>query len=47
MLSFVLMISGCHNILDPEKWDSDFYTTSLHRAMEYLASDIKNIKDSL
>jgi len=33
--------------LDPEEWDSDFHTTSLHGAMEYLASDIKNIKDSL
>ena len=33
--------------LDPEKWDGDFHATSLHRAMEYLASDIKNIKDSL
>ena len=33
--------------LDPEKWDSDFHATSLHGAMEHLASDIKNIKDSL
>jgi len=33
--------------LDPEEWDSDFYATSLHGAMEYLTLDIKNIKDSL
>ena len=33
--------------LDPEEWDGDFYATLLHGTMEYLASDIKNIKDSL
>ena len=33
--------------LDPEEWDSDFHTTSLHGTIEHLASDIKNIKDSL
>ena len=33
--------------LDPEEWDGEFYTISLHRLMEHLASDIKNIKDSL
>ena len=32
--------------LDPEKWDGKFYATSLHRAMKYVVSDIKNIKDS-
>ena len=33
--------------LDPESWDSKFCAVSLHRFMEHLASDIKNIKDSL
>jgi len=33
--------------LDSEEWDSDFHATSLHRAMEHLASNIKNIKDFL
>jgi len=33
--------------LDPKEWDSDFHATSLHKAMEHLASDVKNIKDSL
>jgi len=33
--------------LDPEEWDGDFCATSLHRAMEHLVSDVKNIKDSL
>jgi len=29
--------------LDPKEWDSDFYTTSLHRAMEHLVSDVKTL----
>jgi len=33
--------------LDPEEWDSDFRATSLHGAIEHLALDVKNIKDSL
>jgi len=33
--------------LDPEEWDSNFHTTSLHGAIEYLASNVKSIKDSL
>jgi len=33
--------------LNPEKWDGNFYATSLHGAMEHLVSDVKNIKDSL
>ena len=33
--------------LDPESWDSDFHVISLHRSIEHLVSDIKNIKDSL
>jgi len=33
--------------LDPEKWDGNFHATSLYKAIEHLASDIKNIKDSL
>jgi len=33
--------------LDPELWDGEFYAVSLHRFMEHLASDIKNIKESL
>jgi len=33
--------------LDPKEWDGDFHTTLLHRAMEHLASNVKNIKDSL
>jgi len=33
--------------LDPDLWDSKFRTVSLHESIEYLASDIKNIKESL
>ena len=33
--------------LDLNSWDSKFRTVSLHRLMEHLASDIKNIKESL
>ena len=33
--------------LDPKEWDGDICATSLHGAMEHLASDVKNIKDSL
>ena len=33
--------------LDPEEWDSKFHVILLHRAMEHLVLDVKNIKDSL
>jgi len=33
--------------LDPESWDGNFCAISLHESMEHLASDVKNIKDSL
>jgi len=33
--------------LDPESWDSEFRTVSLYKSIEHLASDIKNIKESL
>jgi len=33
--------------LDPEEWDSEFHITSLHGTMKHVASDVKNIKDSL
>ena len=33
--------------LDPKFWDSNFHAISLYRFIEHLASDIKNIKDSL
>ena len=31
--------------LDPKSWDSNFHAILLHGAMEYLASDIKHIKE--
>ena len=33
--------------LDPESWNGDFQAISLHRSMEHLVSDVKNIKESL
>ena len=33
--------------LDPESWDGNFWAILLHRLMEHLASNIKNIKESL
>jgi len=33
--------------LEPESWNSDFHAISLYRSIEHLASDIKNIKNSL
>ena len=33
--------------LDQESWDGNFRAISLHRSMKHLASDIKNIKESL
>ena len=33
--------------LDPESWDGEFHAVSLYRSMEHLASDVKNIKESL
>jgi len=32
---------------DPEIWGGNFHPVSLHGSIEYLASDVKNIKDSL
>ena len=32
---------------EPDLWDSSFHSIFLHSSMEYLASDAKNIKDSL
>jgi len=32
---------------DPEIWNSGFHPISLHRSIEHIASDAKNIKDSL
>jgi len=31
----------------PESWDGNFQAISLYGSMEHLASDVKNIKDSL
>jgi len=33
--------------MKPELWDGNFHPISLHSSMEHLASDSKNIKDSL
>ena len=33
--------------LDPELWDGKFRAVSLHGSLEHLASDVKNIKESL
>ena len=33
--------------MDQESWDGEFRAISLHGSMEHLASDIKNIKESL
>ena len=32
---------------DPDSWDRNFQAILLHRSLEYLASDMKNIKESL
>ena len=33
--------------LDPESWNSNFYTILLHDSLEHFVSDIKSIKKSL
>ena len=33
--------------MDPKIWNGSFYPISLHGSIEYIASDAKNIKDSL
>ncbi len=33
--------------LEPESWDGEFYAISLHSSIEYLVSNVKNIKNSL
>ena len=48
--SKVLNIQLNYNVnqaLDPKLWDGKFRIVSLHRSIEHLASDIKNIKKSL
>jgi len=32
---------------DPEIWNGSFHPISLHSSIEHIASDVKNIKDSL
>ena len=34
-------------LTEPDLWDGSFYPISLHRSMEHLASDAKDIRDSL
>jgi len=36
-----------NQVSDPESWNDNFHTISLHRSMEYLALDIKHIKELL
>jgi len=46
----VVNVQLSHDInqaLEPKSWNGDFWTISLHRSMEHLVSDIKNIKESL
>jgi len=33
--------------IKPELWDGNFHPISLHGLLEYLPSDLKNIKESL
>ena len=33
--------------MDLEIWDDGFYSISLHNSIKHIASDTKNIKDSL
>ena len=34
-------------LIEPELWDGNFYPMSLHRSLEHLASNTKNIKKSM
>ena len=43
----VLLPYNPNALTDPDLWDGNFHPVSLHRSLEYLALDIKNIKDSL
>jgi len=36
-----------NNLTEPDLWDSSFHSISLYGSMKHLASDTKNIKDSL
>ena len=36
-----------NTLMEPKLWDWNFHLIFLHGSMEYLASDAKNIKDSL
>jgi len=41
------LLYDINQTLDPETWDSNFHAILLYSSMEYLASDIKHIKESL
>ena len=36
-----------NQVIEPDTWDGNFHSVSLHSSMEHLASDTKNIKESL
>ena len=36
-----------NTFMEPDLWDSNFHSISLHSSIKYLALDLKNIKDSL
>jgi len=36
-----------NNLTEPDLWDGSFHSISLYSSMKHLASDTKNIKDSL
>ena len=41
------MLYNINQTIDQDTWNGDFHLISIHGSMEYLASDIKNIKTSL
>jgi len=43
----VQLLYDVNQALDPESWDSNFRAILIYGSMEYLASDISNIKESL
>jgi len=43
----IQLLYNPHMPTEPELWDGSFHPISLHRSIEYLALDAKNIKDSL
>jgi len=43
----IQLLYNSNTLMEPELWDSNFHPISLHRSIEHIVLDFKNIRDSL